>query len=103
LSCDKAFLLVHPQFSSLGALLPRRQPSTPGWEQTETWSHRRGEKAILTPFRPLPMLCSPAFRAGSKEQCPFSLAGNKRQVSPKKDERKKKQAFSRATARSQQD
>ena len=48
------------------------------------------------------MFYSPVFRAGDEEWSPFSLAGNKRQFSPQKDEGKK-QGRNRLWVEQQQD
>lgn len=48
------------------------------------------------------MLYSPVFRAGDEDWSPFSLAGNKRQFSPKKEEGKK-QVRNRLSVEQQQD
>lgn len=53
-------------------------------------------------IRPLPVFYSPVFRAGYEKLSPFSLAGNKRQFSSKKDEGKK-QETNRLSVEQQQD
>lgn len=54
-------------------------------------------------IKPPPMFYSPLFRAGDEEWSPFSLAGNKRQVSPKKDEGGEKQGTNRLSVEQQQE
>lgn len=53
-------------------------------------------------IRPPPMFYSSVFRAGDEELSPFSLAGNKRQFSSKKEEGKK-QETNRLSVEQQQD
>lgn len=53
-------------------------------------------------IKPPPMFYSPLFRAGDEEWSPFSRAGNKTQVSPKKDEGEK-QGTNRLSVEQQQE
>lgn len=96
----RIFISSPPIFHS--ALLPRRQPSTPGLGTDRDVEPQAWRESNFNDIRPPPMLYSPVFRAGDEEWSPFSLAGNKRQVSFKKVEGKK-QGRNRLSVEQQQD
>lgn len=92
--------MIHPQFSTLWALLPRRKPSNPGMgADMEIWAW--GQRNF-TGSSPPPLFYSTVFRAGDEKWSPFSPAGHKRQFSSKEEEGKK-QGENRLSAEQQED